>query len=303
MTQFQTMKFAKARFKVNKNEGYFPYFQFTLRQRIKKKLAVNVAVVGEAGISKSYIAWTLCLLLRPTFTVNQIVYTYAEYMKQLLKLPIGHPMMFDEPSYAMGKRDWYRQLNKVLVQTIESQRFKVHPLFIPIINMNLLDKTIRDHLIQFVVHAIARGRANVYRLYASQWEEKTYHPYLCSLHYPIIGKCQKDSCIGCRQLEKCNEFRAQYERKKETIQDERYEQAATEANVMESRAMTDDQLEKLAYKHKAEIVNENGKIDPKKIRLILWEKEHIKIGHSKSYNIKTALLFHYAEEFETGLDT
>jgi len=244
------MHFAKATYLVNQDAGYFPYFQLILRTRIKKKKAVNIVITGEAGEGKSYQASTLCRLLDPKFTVNEIVYTYAEYMKLLRGLPMGRPIMFDEPSYAMGKRDWYKQINKVLVQTIESQRFKVHPLFIPIINKSLLDKTVRDHLIQFQVIVKDRGKADVFRVQASQFEEKVYYHFLCELRYPLLDKCpffkeNRDSCLGCRKLKVCSTFRAQYERKKATIQDRRYEQAEVEAAYMETRDMTDKQLANL----------------------------------------------------------
>jgi len=299
------MTFAKATYRVNKDLGYFPYFQLILRTRLKHKKAVNVVVTGEAGEGKSYEAWTLCLLIDPKFTVDQIVYTYASYMKLLRHLPMGRAIMFDEPSYAMGKRDWYKQINKVLVQTIESQRFKVHPLFIPIINKSLLDKTIRDHLIQYQVIVKDRGRAEVFRLQASQFEEKVYHHFLCELHYPLIGDCpteyfkgkNKESCLGCRKLRICPTFRAQYERKKATIQERRYEQAEVEASYMETRDMTDKQLAKLVYAFKDKILNDKGFISAKKIRVVLLHDLEVKIGHNRAYTIKELLKLMHPEDF------
>lgn len=293
---------------MNKDKGYWPKFQLVLRERLNLKKAINVAVVGEAGIGKSYIAFTLARLLDPPFTVDQIVYTYQEYMTLLQNLGIGKPIVFDEPSYAMSKRDWYMQLNKVLVKTLESQRFKVHPLFIPIINLNLLDKTIRDHLIQFLVHVVKRtpqtetkrgyAYANVYRLYASQWEEKTYHVYICSLKYPMVDKCNKDSCIGCQKLKKCPEFRAIYECKKATIQEERYEQAEQEAAKIESQELTDNQLEKIIYEDlKDKVLDENGEIDARLLRVVLLREKRVKIGYNKCYTIKKLLEYDYPNEF------
>ena len=304
----QIQKFSKATYQVNKDKGYFPKFQLVLRERLNLKKAINVAIVGEAGIGKSYVAWTLAMLLDPKFTVNQIVYTYQEYMALLQKLGIGRPIVFDEPSYAMSKRDWYLQLNKVLVKTLESQRFKVHPLFIPIINLNLLDKTIRDHLIQFLVHVVRRTPqtekqrgyvyANVYRLYASQWEEKTYHVYICSLKYPMIDNCKKDSCIGCQKLSRCKEFRAIYERKKATIQEERYEQAEQEAAKIESAELTDSQLEKMIYQElKDKVLDENGEIDARLLRVVLLREKRVKIGYNRAYTIKKLLEYDYPNEF------
>ena len=92
----------------------------------------------------------------------------------LARLKMGKAIVFDEPSYALGKRDGYKELQKVLVHTLESQRFLVHPVFIPIINLALLDKTIRAYLISHVVHVIGRGHSLVYRVKPSQRNEKVY---------------------------------------------------------------------------------------------------------------------------------
>ena len=35
-------------------------------------------------------------------------------------MKMGKCIVFDEPSYALGKRDWYKEIQKVLVHTIES---------------------------------------------------------------------------------------------------------------------------------------------------------------------------------------
>ena len=297
MPKLKPLKLGRTVYKVNKEIGYFPYFSLTLRQRIKKKLASNIAVVGEAGIGKSYAAWTYCLALDRHFTVGQIVYQYADYMHLIRSLPMGRHVMFDEPSYAMGKREWYKELNKVLVQTIESQRFKVHPLWIPIINMTLLDKTIREHLIQFVVLVLNRGFAYVYRIYPSQWEDKIYHPYFCTLKFPIISKCPKDSCLGCKKLKECTEFRARYERKKASTQDKRYEQAEEKASRIESKEFTTSQLAKLAYSLKDKIVDEDGKIAVRRMRTLLMRELKLHISIGRGYDIKDWLVMEHPDEF------
>ena len=79
-------------------------------------------VTGEPGEGKSYQAIDLCRVLqgktksgKDRFKINQVVFTYKQYMKLIIRLRMGLPIVFDEPSYAMGKRDWYLDLNKALV--------------------------------------------------------------------------------------------------------------------------------------------------------------------------------------------
>jgi hypothetical protein len=145
---------------------------------------------------------------------------------------MGVPIVFDKPSYAMSKRDWYKELNKALVQTIESFRFKVHPLFIPIINKSLLDKTVRSYLLQFQIYVHDRGKATVYRLNPSQFDDKTYQYFFCNLEYPLFDRhlCNRETCLDCSKVEEeCQIFRARYERKKASIQDDRYAQQYEES--------------------------------------------------------------------------
>jgi hypothetical protein len=55
--------------------------------------------------------------------------------------------------------------------------------------------------------------------------------------------CNKDMCLGCKQLKSCQIFRAQYERQKRSIQIKRYEQGRDQAIQKESLDLTERQLE------------------------------------------------------------
>lgn len=303
----KTMNFNGWQTLVCRHAAIGPYFSAQLRYRVQKRLACNVVVTGEAGIGKSYDATALARVCEgrtrygdnDRFTIDQVVFTFHDFMGLTMNLGLGKAIVFDEPSYAMGKRDWYKDLNKALVQTIESKRFKVHPLFIPIINKALLDKTVRSYLIQYQVVMTDRGKGSVYRIYPSQDKELVYRYFVCNVEYGLFDKhlCKEESCLGCEKLDTCMVFRAQYERKKASIQESRYEHAMEEASHKESQDLSEAEIEKLAYQHIDEIQNDRGRIDPKKIRIILWEKHHVKIGHNKAYTIKASLEFHHPEQF------
>lgn len=291
---------------VNKDVGYAPYFSSEMRRRIHQKKATNIVVTGEPGEGKSYQAIDICRVIegvtkggKDRFKLNQVVFTYRQYMQLILTLKMGKPIIFDEPSYAMGKRDWYKDLNKALVQTIESQRFKVHPLFIPIINKALLDKTIRSYLIQFQVEMKDRGKATVYRIYPSQHTEKIYRYTFCHLEYDLFDndKCKIDSCLDCPKLMSCDLFRARYERKKASIQDQRYESAYDQASRKESSNLTDNQIEKMLYGVKEKFTNEDGKIDATLLRIVASEELGVKLGHNRAYRMKKSLEYHHQKDF------
>lgn len=292
---------------VCKELAIYPYFSSMLRYRMRHKLACNVVITGEPGIGKSYQATDIARVFegfdykgRDRFKVDQIVYFYSAYMELLTRLKMGKSIVFDEPSYAMGKRDWYKDLNKVLVQTIESQRFLVHPLFIPIINQALLDKTIRAYLIQYRIHVVGRGHALVYRIKASQHLEKIYHYQICELYYRQFDndRCNRDTCLGCKAAERCQIFRAQYERKKKSIQMERYEQAKDQASRKESMELTEQQLLALIIPIAAQLKNKKGQIDMHRVKEYLRENQHIYISTWKAYNLKKALEISHPELIE-----
>lgn len=283
--------------------GVGPYFQNTLQHRINKKLATNIVVCGEAGIGKSYAAIDIARILegltpsgQDRFKVEQIVFDYSSFMELVLKLKAGKIIIFDEPSYALSKREWYKQLNQALCQTIESFRFKIHPLILPVINKSLLDKTVRDHLLQFQIVVHDRGHATVYRLRPSQFIEKIYHERFCELIYRRADsdKCQRESCLDCPQLMTCNLFYAQYERRKASIQESRYEQAKESAAHTETAMKTLSELEELANSCRDKWLID-GKVHVQKLRIALQETQSASISLNKAYQLKALLETHNPE--------
>lgn len=285
------------------SKGFAPYLLNEIMKRIGKKLATNIVVVGEAGIGKSYLAMDLCRMImgldkkgEDRFKLDQVVFRHKTYMDLILNLPMGYPIVFDEPSYSLSKRTWFQEVQRALVMTIESQRFKVHPLIISIINSNLLDKTIREHLITFKVIVHDRGKADVYRVRSSQFSDKLYHKWFCKLDYGLFDKdkCPRDSCLDCDKLMSCNLFRARYERKKATIQDQRYSQAYELADKTEARALSMEQLEKLCLTLKGSWIKK-GKMNVQLLRLSLQDEYGIRISNAKAYDLRAMLMKHHQE--------
>ena len=287
-------------FLIDREHGVYPRFTYDIRKRLGAKKALNIIVTGEAGSSKSYTAIQLAQNLDPNFDVElQVVYDYSEYMEALLKLPMYRPIVFDEPSYALSKREWYKELQQALVKTIESQRFLVKPLIIPIINQSLLDKTIRSYLIQYLVYCYDRGKAVVYTVKPSHQTDKIYYTRLCKLDYGLLDsdKCKLRSCLGCSRINACQLTRAMYERKKDRIQMSRYEQGKEQALEKESRDLTINQLVEVAYSLRDKYVDHEGHIDPKKLRVVLREDKAVRIGMNKSYDIRATLEHRYPSDF------
>lgn len=281
----------------NSELGVAPYFQMSIRSRMNRELAVNVVVTGEAGISKSYTAWGMCRAFSRRFSVDDIVSKYSEYMASIMASNRkGVPIGFDEPQYAASNRDWYNQLNKALVKTITSQRFRLRPVFIPIINLNLLDKVLRSYLIQFHVHVLNRGSGVVYALEASQFEEKLYRTRLCRIRYGLFDfKCGVKSCLTCKQSEVCDKFRAAYERKKATWQNERDEGQKEAAESNEAKETLSDQKMAECLYDNLSLIYVKDKINTAAIRHVIRTKLKATIGDKKAYTIKGILLYDHPE--------
>ncbi len=284
--------------------GIYPRFSTTLRRRVNAKRATNVTICGEGGIGKTYLATDVCRSLNPKFSIEQVVFRYREFLVAIIYTGMGVPIVFDEPSYAMGKREWFKELNQALVKTIESFRYKVHPLFIPVINNSLIDKTIRSYLLQFTVLVHDRGKSSVYRLSPSSFQDKTYQYFYCSLRYPLFDRhlCNKDSCLDCEYLHdedkperQCQVFRAVYERKKGETQEQRYEQQLAEAEAKEYSEMTIQQIVNDLMPLIGKTLNQYGRIQIPKLKLILQKELGIRVGHNKSYDIRALIEYDFPE--------
>ena len=297
---------------INKDLGVLPIFTWEIRNRVRQKKACNIVVVGEAGTGKSYVGMEICrsinrsfgridsryAKLDPVFNIPQVVFSYNEYLQILLRLGRGHPIMLDEPSYAIGKREWYKQVNMAMVKSIESARFMVKPLIIPIINTSLLDKTIRSYLIQYMVVLHDRGRGVVYRIQASQFQEKVYKRFVCRIRYGMMdsNQCNRDSCLGCKKMKGCYLLRARYEKKKESIQLGRYAQDLEETKAMEGTRLTLEQLMEKAIPLMDQFTSDK-QIDVTKMKLLIRTEHKIRIGNNKAYDLKKLMEIKHPEWF------
>ena len=301
----------------SKQSSVAPYFSNMVTRSINEKRACNVVFTGHAGVGKSYLAINVARTIegrykteegkwKDRFTIDQVVFTFSDFMKLVTDLKMGKIIMFDEPSYSLSKREWFKDANKILCKTIESMRFKIHPLFLCIINKSLLDKSIRDHLIQYQVNVVNRGRANVYKLNPSQFQDKMFHGTFCQLHHGLLDKDEcahtrggswRSSCLGCKFIETCMVFRAQYERKKRDIQDERYEQAREQAQKVEAKVRSIPELERLALSIKEQWLVDD-RVHVQKLRTALSDSYGVHVSADKAYRLRTALEVHNEGIFE-----
>lgn len=312
--KLKAMKIGNHEFLVNKDLGYYPYFSIELRQRVKAMKIINCTVTGEAGVSKSYTGSDVCRVLSPKyFGVDDIVFKYPEFLRCVITSRRGTPIEFDEPSYAMSKKDWYKEVTKALVKTIESFRFKGKPLFIPIINKALLEKDIRTYLLQYHLVMHGRGKGTVYSLFASQFKDKVYSYELTKLRYGFFDNnlCNRPSCLKgkgnnyCEKLnpsdksKRCPIFRAEYERKKLMTQEKRYVIALEESEIKEHSKLSLDEIQAKALDYFDKFYNPDKNIIDIDLLAIILKREHrISIGHNKLYRLAKQIKYDHPNLFE-----
>lgn len=294
--------------------GIYPFFTYEIRGRMHRKMSNNIVVTGEAGVSKTYTGAMTCKLLNRKFSIQDVVMNFKMYMGEISRYgKINVPIEFDEPQEDLDKRDWYKDINKALVKTITSQRFRRRPLVIPIINQNLLDLNLRKYLLNYHIVLTDRGIGTAYKISASQFEDKIYRRRVCDIKYGMmdINRCGKDSCLGCRTLHKehpeggfiCDLWRAQYERMKEIIMNQRDEKTLEGAKIAEAKKLNDKEI-LLAIKFDiTDMLGMKGEktvIDPAAVGVKVEERLGILIGSNRQYRLRALLEREYPEYRRVG---
>lgn len=286
-------------FLVNHAIALMPKFSYELMKRMRKKKSNNILVVGPAGIGKSYIATDLARTYeglnkqgKDRFSVEQICFTYGGYMDLTSHLKYYKAIVFDEPAWVMDKHEWFKEVVRALSKTMSTTRFKLHPLLIPVINRALLEKTIRTYLIDWQVELRDRGKAAVYKISASQRQEKLYYNFFCNLRYHLVDShlCRKDSCLVCPKLHmNCLVFRAKYERFKARVQSERYNEELEKATAKELPQTTSGRLTWIQDNFKDLLDPYKKDLSPR----MVWVK--LKVSRSTAYDLVKAYKEIYPE--------
>ena len=285
--------------------GVGPYFTNQVMMRINREKPCNTIITGEPGNSKTYTGMALGRGLQPkTFGIKNVVMTYKEFMKGMIEFDKGEIIVFDEPEYEVGHQEWYKNQNRALTATMRSGRFKVHPLFIPVINKRLLNKVIRENLIQYHINMWERGEGTVYRLSPGVHTDKTYNPEVCEIRVGLLGyhKCKKRWCPDCKSFKDntCKLFRAQYEHKRGDIQDARYKEDLADAERTAHKPVFKDIL-LIAYDRRNEfmVIKINAKSGEEK-KTFSSEKIELILGCSPTMaqKIRRALKVFSKEEIE-----
>jgi energy-coupling factor transporter ATP-binding protein EcfA2 len=261
------------------------------RRKVKQNMMI---VVGPPGEGKSYFALRLAQILDPKFNPYEQIVFERTHLLQLIgmnsPLKMGQVIVIDEAQFIAGARRWYEDVQKDVMEHIESIRSKGFIVIIVALHLNLLDKIIRKYVLSHMMLMMERGKAVVYNLWTPPFADKLFRRRLgkMALQLPDYELCAYSSCLTCRFLDKCNTLRAIYERLKSEFLGRMSEQSQQKAAAREKRKKIinyKDMLNKL-IEHKDEMVfSKSGTVEPESVRLILEEKYGVALADAEARRI------------------
>lgn len=306
--------------------------------RRKNNQSVIIIITASPGEGKSYMAMRFAQIFDPKFHVldlhekplpeedpSQIVFERQHFHYLIgnnTPLVYGQCLMSDEAQYAMGARNWYVDIQKDLVESIESVRSKGLIIVIVALHLELLDKIIRKFVLTYMFHVEARGRAVVYRLYTPRFEKEMRKHRLGELYLklPDFEKCSHRNCLQCkfsgvmkRQWQKrekweeigykpCKSIRAIYERRKKEFVSTRSDHAADKAaqKAVRERVIPDKQLAQAFVDYHKENpsrtrYNNRKDIESAYIQIVLEDKLGVTIGVGKAVQLRTRMYIEHPE--------
>lgn len=172
------------------------WFFNSWRKRHERHKNVIICATGQSlGIGKSY--WLLDALeeIDPDFGIVQIVFNSKQFWEAVDSLPSTewHPIMWDDPTRGLNKRDWYTEVNKTVTSFMKTaSRYKRKDLGFALPTFDDLDIAIRE-IMTLEAQMKEPGLAKIHRVKRNRFgtppfwkpymgEVKRYVPRLAPLY-------------------------------------------------------------------------------------------------------------------------
>lgn len=248
------------------------------RRKVKQNMII---IVGPPGEGKSYFALRLAEILDKKFNpYKQIVFERTHLLWLLgptSPLKMGQVIAIDEAQFIAGARRWYEDIQKDVMEHIESIRSRGFVIIIVALHLNLLDKIIRQYVLSHMMLMMGRGKAKIYHLSTPPFKDVLYKKTLGKmlLQLPSFEKCAYPNCLICKFIDKCMTNRAIYERLKREFLAKMSIQSQQKAAMHERRRQIIDfnDILKKVVEHKDKMTfSQKGVVEPESIRLLLEEQ-------------------------------
>jgi len=122
---------------------YTKIFISTLKSRLERNQHFVILIVGKPGSGKSYTALRIAELIDKNFTLDNVVYSPAEFIRLVKELNEGRVIVFDEAGVGVYSRDWQNKINKAFAKLIQILRYKCLGIIFTTPHALFLDKAVR----------------------------------------------------------------------------------------------------------------------------------------------------------------
>lgn len=236
-------------------------------RRLHKQNRNFIAIcTGETGSGKSYAMLSLCNKLDENFTIDNVVFSYGEFIELVRKqeLEKGAFILWDEAGAGISSREALTKSNRETTKVVQTFRSLNYGFVLTVPTMGMVDKQIRQ-----LAHYILKTRKidryykkNIISVRRIQTNEESGSTYIKRpIQYDKNGKHRLSTIITCIPPK---ELRDAYESKKKHFQKGMYK------NRLQRRRMSQEEKYNKVLKEvrekKEEYMIKRGNKD-----LISWE--------------------------------
>ena len=203
-----------------------------LFRRRNNNESIVITITGPPGSGKTYFGIRLAQKLDSKFHINDVpappqneddsqLAFGREHLAYLTgpKSPLKRDqvIVLDESHFGVGARSWQNADQQEVTNYLASIRSKGLVLIMVVLHTDMVDKLLRDFVINYEFSMVKRGEALVYRRFYPPHSHKVWSNRLGPLELllPDEGLCNWGSCLRCDYVKKvCKTIRAIYERRK-----------------------------------------------------------------------------------------
>lgn len=233
------------------------YFN-TIENMRNREESIIIIVTAKPGRGKTYNALRFAEMFDEKFDVNlQVCFTREQILYLIgsrTPLKRGQAIIVDEAQFTAGARNWFEEVQKMLINSLASIRSKGFIIIIVALHLDMMDKIIRKYVLSFMHHMEERGKAIVYQLYTPRFEKEMHKKRITELYLklPGIESCTHSSCLNCDHRSWCNNIRAVYERNKLAFINMKTDEAEAKALAKSKRDLipTKKELLEIIIQHK-----------------------------------------------------
>ncbi len=282
-----------------------------LRRRNNNE-SVVITVTGPPGSGKTYFGKRFGQKLDPKFHVNDVpapppnkddsqVAFGREHLTYLTgansPLKRDQVILMDESHFGIGARSWQKADQQELTNYLAAIRSKGYVLIIVTLHTEMIDKLIRNFVVNYEFSLLKRGEAIIYRRFFPKFSKDVYSKRLgrMELLLPDEHICNYGSCLRCKSLNRgCMSIRAIYERRKAEFLSQQSE--AKEAKSKEGQLTFEAKFMKHIYSLGEETRwTSQGNLDSSWLQFIAKRDFDIHLGKHKSRDLAQKTVFTYPD--------